>query len=213
MKNNMTKGDVREMIKFCDLRDVAIIKLMFSSGMGVGDIINLRLGDFIRSIGITEDSNQYYSNELISKLEKNGFSVGTWSITRLKTGKSYTTFNTPESVKSIYEYLKERSGKGKMICSCEPLFVGNHGNKLPRTYIASLFNEINYKTGKSFKSHDMRKAFITTLYYHGASEDFVKFLLGHEIGFLEVYFKIDSDYLRESYTKFVEYLRIEEEEI
>ena len=45
-----TKDHIRKALKYCNLRDKAIILLQFSSGMSGGDVRNLTYGQFYIAI-------------------------------------------------------------------------------------------------------------------------------------------------------------------
>jgi hypothetical protein len=84
---------------------------MFSSGISLGDVLNLKVSDFLNAINIPQE--QHHINKLPAR-EINNFSkdiVPMWHIQRIKSGTSHVTFNTPETTRKIIEYLKEHPPK------------------------------------------------------------------------------------------------------
>jgi integrase len=107
---------------------------MLSSGMGAAEVKNLTYGDFLKGIleYIELNKSNYFDIELIyDKLKNQNNLIGTWKIHRVKTGKPYYTFNSPESTDAILEYLSERQRHNIAPKSEEdPLFISDQKKKL-----------------------------------------------------------------------------------
>lgn len=221
-----TLDHIREIIKICGLRDTAIILLMLSSGMGGAEIRHLTYNDFINSIEEyldLADEDKVNINKVahqIRGLNEEIGPIGTWKISRFKTGMPYITFNSPESVLSIIDYLLERELKNKGVKSLDdPLFVSNHKNQISKQGFVFIFRRINDNAGlgfakdknrRFFTSHMPRKIFTSTLYSQGVDKTRVDWFLGHKIPpITESYFKTNVEDLKKSYMEIVEHLTLQ----
>jgi site-specific recombinase XerD len=221
-----TLDHIREIIKICGLRDTAIILLMLSSGMGGAEIRHLTYNDFINSIEEyldLADEDKVNINKVahqIRGLNEEIGPIGTWKISRFKTGMPYITFNSPESVLSIIDYLLERELKNKGVKSLDdPLFVSSHKNQISKQGFVFIFRRINDNAGlgfakdknrRFFTSHMPRKIFTSTLYSQGVDKTRVDWFLGHKIPpITESYFKTNVEDLKKSYMEIVEHLTLQ----
>ena len=121
VENNhrLTKEIVREAIKYADVREKAIILTMMTSGMGDSEILNLRIGDFIRGRGYDNpsqigDLDAWINDEKreCEKAIKEGnldHGITKFDVRRKKTGTDYMTFITPEATLAIVDYLAWRN--------------------------------------------------------------------------------------------------------
>ncbi len=221
-----TLDHIREIIKICGLRDTAIILLMLSSGMGGAEIRHLTYNDFINSIEEyldLADEDKVNINKVahqIRGLNEEIGPIGTWKISRFKTGMPYITFNSPESVLSIIDYLLERELKNKGVKSLDdPLFVSSHKKQISKQGFVFIFRRINDNAGlgfakdknrRFFTSHMPRKIFTSTLYSQGVDKTRVDWFLGHKIPpITESYFKTNVEDLKKSYMEIVEHLTLQ----
>jgi len=221
-----TLDHIREIIKICGLRDTAIILLMLSSGMGGAEIRHLTYNDFINSIEEyldLADEDKVNINKVahqIRGLNEEIGPIGTWKISRFKTGMPYITFNSPESVLSIIDYLLERELKNKGVKSLDdPLFVSSHKKQISKQGFVFIFRRINDNAGlgfakdknrRFFTSHMPRKIFTSTLYSQGVDKTRVDWFLGHKIPpITESYFKTNVEDLKKSYMGIVEHLTLQ----
>ena len=217
---------IREIIKICGLRDTAIILLMLSSGMGGAEIRHLTYNDFLKSIEEyldLDDEDKLNINKVahqIRGLEEEITPIGTWKIRRYKTGMPYITFNSPESVLSIIDYLLERDLKNKGIKILDdPLFVSSHKKQISKQGFVFIFRRINDSAGlgfakdknrRFFTSHMPRKIFTSTLYSQGVDKTRVDWFLGHKIpAITESYFKTNVKDLKKSYMEIVEHITLQ----
>ena len=120
VENNhrLTKEIVREAIKYADVREKAIILTMMTSGMGDSEILNVRVGDFVRGRGYNPDSISdlvSWVNEEKRKCEeaiKEGnldYGITRFDVRRKKTQIDYMSFITPEGTLAILDYLAWRN--------------------------------------------------------------------------------------------------------
>jgi integrase len=212
-------SDLKEIMKDCNLRDKAVILLMFSSGMSAADVCELNYEDFFLSIseysGIDVEGFlpfywTFFVNKVSERVEGRNDLVGTWNIKRPKTGVNYVTFNSNESTHSILNYLINRKCDVKKTISFqEPLFTDEKGNRISKEHISTIFKGMSSKTGKNITAHQLRMLFVEILCDHGADKNFVETVLGHKISHFEP--ESDKNLLKDKYLKFGDYLTLEED--
>ena len=224
----LSKDDIREMLKFTDVRSKAIILLMSSSGLAENEVMNLRYGSFKE--GLDESTG-----------------ITTLKLRRRKTRVDFITFTSPEATKAIMDYIDYRNRKPKRddkksIQTWEKhrinteedyLFIKkdvpddylrDHDEtkrKMRRGAFIQIFRQIAKKMGNEtgfgvwqvVRPHNLRKFFNTQLLNGGADIFFVDFLMGHQIDQTRrAYFKADEKKLKERYMKYLPYLPIEKTE-
>jgi integrase len=211
-----SKEDIRIALGHTKFKYRAIILLMSSSGMGSGEVRNLTIGDFLKAIDEFLDYEDLDVVKIAAMLDKKENIIGSWNVHRQKQGNSYYTFSSPESIKSIVDYLVERQKRdGRIMRKDEPLFE-NFGKKIDEHSFAKNFMRINDDAGfglsgrqRFFKSHSLRKYFASILHKNGLSSIDIDWFLGHEIsGVNRSYIKSDPSKLKEEYLKVVEDLSI-----
>lgn len=120
VENNrrLTKEMLKEVLKYADVRERAIILTMVASGIGDSEILNLKVGDFIRGRGYNPQRIGNISSWIIEERKrceneiKNGnldYGITTLEIRRKKTQIDYITFLTPEATMAILDYLAWRN--------------------------------------------------------------------------------------------------------
>ena len=234
-----TKEDIERLLDVADIRDQAIILLHISSGMGASEVRYLTWKNFLEAYENyykpppEEELNiphiLYKLTKIDEKERKNKLAgiIGTWKISRVKTGMNYITFNTPESSRYLLKYIKYRHDNNKPIKNLEtPLFINHFHRKIKHCGYSALFQRLNEKAGFERRSnegtihnegryyitsHVLRKTFTTLLYGAGWDKLRVDWLLGHRIDDVSsAYFKIRPDILLEDYRKSVGELSIKE---
>ena len=192
-KEIISSHQIKESLELSCLRDKAIILLHTSSGMEATELRHLSYGDFITSIEEYIDLNpedKFKVAEIADKVFKMDGIVGTWKISKNRTGKNYVTFNSPESTQAILSYLIDRERKNKPIKSLkDPLFVNSKNQALNVSTHGSIFKRVNnranfgYLTKKRrfFSSTMLRKYFKTKLYESGIDEPISNALLGQKL--------------------------------
>lgn len=214
-----SKKDIKEALKRTNIKYRAIILLMSSSGMGIGEITHLKLSDYLKSLGI-QINRRFDVDEVIEKLKNETDALPTWSIRRYKTAMPYYTFSSPESVKAINTYLIDRINRNSILKPEDPLF-GTHGKPITSGAMTKQFERINNKCGfgkygrvNFFRSHALRKFFASTLIDKDIDPLKVDWLLGHSIPTTrEAYFKKNVDSLKELYIKTLPALSIDKVDI
>lgn len=211
--------DILLALDFANVKYQAIILLMASSGMGRSEIISLTFKDFIESL---KKYYQPHENEidlslLRQRLDRVKTPVATWKVERIKTGMSYVTFSSPESIYKILDYLeRSKTHSGQL---SEPLFQGNRGGTLKKGTFAKYFQKINEKAGFTkngslnfFRSHNLRKYFATNLRLSGMDQISCDWLLGHDIKdrVRSAYFLEDPTALKLEYMQHLDKISITE---
>ncbi|MBC7195398.1 MAG: site-specific tyrosine recombinase XerD [Caldisericia bacterium] len=154
-------------------RDRAIIELLYSSGLRVSEIINLKIKDI--------DFNNNYLKCFGKGSKERIVPFG-------ELAKSY-----------ILDYLEERD---KYKIFSEYLFVNKRGDKLLRQQINNFLRIYSKKAKlkKKVHPHMLRHSFATHLLERGADLRSVQELLGHvDISTTQIYTHLTKDYLKEIY--------------
>ena len=218
-----SQEDILKALHQCDLKYRAIILLMSSSGMGSGDIRKLTFGDFLDAISDYTDHETFNVIEIgamIDGYEKEDYEhvVGTWNICREKTGRSYYTFSTRQSIMAIITYLHARQLKNGTIQNRGEVLFDNFGEEISAISFTKNFQRINDTAGLGFSerqryltSHALRKYFASISLQNGLSEVEIDCLLGHDIkDFKSSFFQLESSTLKKGYLRVVEKLNIED---
>lgn len=161
-----------------ELRNKAIIETMYSSGLRVSELINLKIKDI-------------NTQEKIIKV----------------LGKGYKQREVPIRNEALYFidlYLK--NVRKKIISNDKTtLFVNKKGHKLTRQYIFEMIRKhakiINLN--KTISPHTLRHSFATHLLSKGADLKTVKEMLGHEnIETTQIYTHVAEEKIMSAYDKF-----------
>ena len=161
-----------------ELRDKAIIETMYSSGLRVSELINLKIKDI-------------NTQEKIIKV----------------LGKGYKQREVPIRNEALYFidlYLK--NVRKKIISNDKTtIFVNKKGHKLTRQYIFEMIRKhakiINLN--KTISPHTLRHSFATHLLSKGADLKTVKEMLGHEnIETTQIYTHVAEEKIMSAYDKF-----------
>ena len=221
-----TLDHIREIVKICNRKYTAIFTLMLSSGMGAGEVLSLKYGDFLNSI------NEYLEipinkmvdvevlkDKLSEMIMQDVLIVGTWNVRRKKTNMDYVTFSSPESIKYILEYLIQSPPENLE----SPLFRIARNKNTGLTYgslnmkCSRINDELNlgrFGRQRFFHSHVLRKIFASTLYKQKFQKLTVDWFLGHRIDpITESYFKSDLNSLKIEYQKCIPSLSLEDTEV
>jgi integrase len=201
-----TVNEIQRMLSVADLRTKAMILLMVSTGMRIGALHSLRIEDL---------QQLQYCNCCIYKIQ-----------VYARTKDRYYTFCTPESAKSIDEYLDYRVRCGEVLKDKDesPLFR-KHFNKddpfhinipefMSQPAVMKAINECLKKAGvksaKVMRSHAFRKGFKSIAEQSGMKSINVEILLGHDIGVSGHYYRpSEQDLLQDFMSHAVDSLTID----
>ena len=160
-------------------RNKAMIELMYSSGLRVSELVNLKLED----IDLIDDIVRIFGKGSKERIIPIG-----------ELAHDYLN-------KYIYEYRKYML-KNK---PCEYLFLNNHGNKMTRQGFFKILKNIAKEKGIKceISPHTLRHSFASHLLKHGADLRTIQELLGHsDVTTTQVYTHISNEQLRENYKDF-----------
>lgn len=177
LPDTLTTAEIDRLIGSIDasttkgLRDRAILELLYSCGLRVSELCELRIGDLFFGEGYIR-----------------------------VTGKGDKQRLVPISAMArerIQLYLDERRSRYRD----EVLFLNNRGCKLTRVMIFTIIKQAAQRASidKKISPHTFRHSFATHLLQGGASIRQVQELLGHEnIVTTEIYTHLNTDHLRET---------------
>jgi integrase len=185
--------EVQGLLSVSDLRTKAMILLMASTGVRIGSLHSMRIGD-------------------LGKIEYQGsrlYKVQVYARTRDK----YYTFTTPEAAKAIDEYLDYRVRCGEVLKDESPLFrkgfnkadqfTINVPKFLSMGGVTRSFDELikrsGVKSSQVMRSHAFRKGFKSICEQSGMKSINVELLLGHDIGVSGHYYRPNEADLLEDY--------------
>ena len=178
----LSLSDINNMISQIDLskthghRDKAILETLFSCGLRVSELVNLKI------------SNLYFKEKFIKV-------VGKGNKERLVPIGSY-------AIKAIDLYLNgSRLSRPIHPKFTDFVFLNHLGSSFSRISVFNLIKNLAKKTGirKNISPHTFRHSFATCLVDGGADLRAVQQMLGHEsITTTEIYTHLDKKYLQET---------------
>lgn len=212
----ITKESIHDILSISDPLERAVVLTGTSSGLGMSDIINLKIKQY---------KEGYDKENSICQL----------NLTRIKTGVKFTTFLSKESCAAIDSYLEYRSRpsapKQHILSDDNYLFIPhrilkNYKPDDPKTEEARKFSEVAFTrmyarlAEKSKKinpagfnwcrSHQMRKFFNNTLRLNGLQYGYCEHFLGHKPNAVEsAYFQPNPAELKKQYLFYMPYLTID----
>ena len=154
-------------------RNRAIIETLYSCGLRVSELCNLRLSDL-------------YLKEGFIKVEGKG-------------SKQRLVPITPSAIQEIEYYMVDRNQIDIKPGYEDFLFISAFKKNISRIMVFHLVKELAEKAGirKVISPHTFRHSFATHLLENGANLSIIKAMLGHEdIGTTEIYTHIDTTRLR-----------------
>lgn len=219
----LTREDIKDMIEVSPIREKSIIYLMAMTGMAQAEMRNLTIKKFLDAASEALDKKITTVEELFEYEKDLEKVVLTLLITRQKVNYRYNTFIPPEVTRNILYYLKDRSyGRNEKIRITDinkELFVNHNGEKLNKHTVSSNFNRIGKKLGFEnseygaygfWRSHGLRKYFISTIINETGDHVLADYLVGHKISAIKrAYWKADPSKLKKNYIDVMEYLSID----
>ena len=155
-------------------RNLTIIEMLYSCGLRVSELINLKLSDLF--------------------IEEDFIKV---------TGKGNKQRFVPiglNTKKLIQSYLKIYRPLFKIsTIDSDTIFLNRNGKKLTRAMIFTIVKKIKIKAGikKNVSPHTFRHSFATHLLENGADLRSIQMMMGHEsITTTEIYMHLDKSYLK-----------------
>jgi len=182
LPDTLSYQDINKLIEAIDLskpdgtRNKAIIEVLYSCGLRVSELTELKL------------SNLYLEIEFIKVIGKGNkerlVPIGGEAIKALKLWIEHDRVHVPI-----------KKGEEDMV------FLNRRGSRLSRVYIFMLIKQLAEMAGikKSISPHTLRHSFATHLVEGGADLRAVQEMLGHEsITTTEIYTHLDREYLKET---------------
>lgn len=182
LPDTLSYQDINKLIEAIDLsksdgtRNKAIIEVLYSCGLRVSELTELKL------------SNLYLEIEFVKVIGKGNkerlVPIGGEAIKALKLWIEHDRVHIPI-----------KKGEEDMV------FLNRRGSRLSRVYIFMLIKQLAELAGikKSISPHTLRHSFATHLVEGGADLRAVQEMLGHEsITTTEIYTHLDREYLKET---------------
>ncbi len=161
-------------------RNKAILETMYSCGLRVSEVVNLRISCLYLDVGFIRVIGKGDKERLVP--------IGRPAIKYINIYKN-----------EIRVHVTASKGNEDI------LFLNRRGSRLTRVMIFLILKDLVKKTGikKNISPHTFRHSFATHLVEGGADLRAVQEMLGHEsITTTEIYTHIDREYLRETLNKF-----------
>ena len=162
-----------------ELRNRAMLELMYASGLRVSELVGLRLGDVDLGVGIVRVVGKGDKERLVPVGDAAAASLRVY----LRDGRPH--------------FAKRRAS--------ESLFLGRHGGGLTRQMFWNVIKKAAVDAGitKPVTPHTLRHSFATHLVERGADLRSVQLMLGHaDIGTTQVYTHLSRAHLKALYDKF-----------
>ena len=159
-----------------DFRNKAMLELMYSSGLRVSELVELKIKDIDLDNGYVKCFGKGSKERIVP--------IGELAVDYLK--------------KYIYEY-RDSMKKGYYT---ENVFLNNHGKKISRQGFFLIIKEIakEKKIEKNITPHMLRHSFATHLLNNGADLRTIQEMLGHSsITTTQIYTNVSTDILKENY--------------
>jgi len=202
-----TKEDLKILLHHArSSRDRAVILLLASSGLRIGTLLSLTVGDVNFEYPDVARINVYRRKGRKFTGRKLGGG-----------GRFYCTFITPEARQALQQYLKERESKGEKVTAESPLITDAYckGKFITVEDWQRVYYRILKAAGLDAKSrkwylihiHSLRKFFRSNCV--GVDPSYREFWMGHKGGYLdESYFRAEEQRHLAEYRKAIPYLTI-----
>lgn len=169
----------RETMTPQDLRDHAMLEVMYASGLRVSELVGLRLSDLNLNVGIIHVLGKGDKERLVPLGDA--------------------------AAASLRAYLAQGRPRLEKRRASSHLFLGRHGRGLTRQMFWQLLKRYVQAAGitKRVTPHTLRHSFATHLLERGADLRSVQLMLGHaDIGTTQIYTHLSRSHLKAIYEKF-----------
>jgi integrase/recombinase XerD len=182
LPNQLTNEEIERLLSSCtgtkerEVRNRAMIELLYATGLRVSELVNLNLGSIDLKLGYVRVIGKGNKERIVP--------VG-------RTAKAY-----------LEQYLALRNSKYPGV---EGLFLSKLGRKLSRIEFWRQLKNCARSAGitKNISPHLLRHSFATHLLAGGADLRFVQEMLGHSsIATTQIYTHVDKDRLKELHKKY-----------
>jgi len=182
LPDTLSYTDINKLIEAIDLskpdgaRNKAIIEVLYSCGLRVSELTELKLSNLFLEIEFVKVIGKGNKERLVP--------IGGEAIKALKIW-----------IEQVRGHIPIKKGEEDMV------FLNRRGSRLSRVYIFMLIKQLAQLAGikKSISPHTLRHSFATHLVEGGADLRAVQEMLGHEsITTTEIYTHLDREYLKET---------------
>jgi len=159
-----------------DIRNKAMLELMYATGIRISETINLSMHDV------------YWDDKVVRVLGKGG--------------KQRVVLIAQKSLSYLADYFNSARSILRKDKSTDILFLNRFGNKLSRMGVWKVIDKIALDAGisKHVSPHTFRHSFATHLLEAGANLRAVQILLGHSsINTTQIYINIDSTFIMQEH--------------
>jgi len=162
-------------------RNKAMIEVLYSSGLRVSELIQLKMTDFFPEVGFLKIVGKNNKERIVP--------IGA------------------EAIKQIVNYINHDRPNYKPASKSEEniIFLNRRGHRLTRVMVFLIIKEAVAlaNVNKTVSPHTFRHSFATHLLEGGADLRAIQDMLGHEsITTTEIYTHLDTDFLRETILRF-----------
>lgn len=215
-----TMDDIEKSLDYSSPTYRAITLLCVSSGMSRAEICSLTFKNFYKAVGLREDLMKPIP-DLIEEINEVDSLIPMWKVHRIKTGKPYFTFNSPEATDAILDYLDQHYRDYNWQPKPEDQLFRQYNKSITPDSVTVQYQRINKRAGfpkingrVHIRPHSLRKVFATTLEKNRMPHLMTRWLLGHTIeGTTNAYFKADPESVKEEYIEIVNKLSTSKVEV
>lgn len=216
-KLNIRRDQVRKLVNHAKTnRDKAVILCLWQSGMSIGDLLDLNIGDVM-----VEDP-------IRGSLEDPPLLI---KLSRKKSGVDYRTFFGQDACEMLKRYLDERERSIGDFERSDPLFLQQRKKdeegykRLTKAAVEMMFRRLALKSGivseekmeeadfNPARPHALRAGFSSVLKEEGVNQSIIDGLTGHSVGYDSAYHNFSDKQLRELYQEHEDVLSIEQTSI
>ena len=172
--------DALDLSKVENIRNKAMIEVMYGSGLRVSELVGLRLSNYFPDVAFLKITGKGNKERLVP--------IGSSAIKHLEIYKD-----------TVRNHLEIKKGNEDFIC------LNRRGTKLSRVMVFMLIKDLALKIGlqKNISPHTFRHSFATHLIEGGADLRAVQEMLGHEsITTTEIYTHLYRDFLKQTIQQF-----------
>lgn len=186
LPETLSTNEIDKLINNIDLshpqgnRNKAIIEVLYSCGLRVSELINLKISNWYKKNGFIKVEGKGNKERLIP--------IG----------------EIANDLIELY-FIENRNHQKIQKDNRDYIFLNRNGRKLTRVMIFTIVKKLSEKANikKNISPHTFRHSFATHLIEAGANLRAVQEMLGHEsITTTEIYTHLDSDYIKESIKSF-----------
>jgi hypothetical protein len=214
----LTRGEIQKLVAVASPRNRALIYLMSLSGFSQQEVANLTVVKFLDAVN-HELPRPCHAIEDLFHTDLEDVTI-TLEIIRRKVHYRYMTCIPPETIRQVVNYLEERvhhyghtlSDPGASLISRE------NGEKLTGASVTCTFQRLGDRAGfhhqhgvyRYWRSHGLRRYFISTIISRTGDSVLADFLAGHKISDQQrTYWRANPENLKERYLKVLPYLSLD----